>query len=111
MNNLKPKQYAGCCNNNPDHQLFAEHSNRQTFESKKETFSDREREVYKILSKNTSASLWGDVIRATINKGSVPEFRKLIDQLHEQGNDAPDVMIKIIGRDGFDAVRNCKEFV
>ena len=72
--------------------------------------SKKERRAKRLLSKTDDKTLWGAAIRNTLDSGTVQDFRKLIQALHDQEADSPEVMKNILGPEAHEALMDLKSW-
>jgi hypothetical protein len=77
---------------------------RKKAEPKEKTLSKRERKAHKILSQVPGETIIGFAIRNTLSGGGPADFRKLVQELKEQMQDAPQSMLEVIGVEGMEAL-------
>lgn len=62
----------------------------------------QEQRIYEALSKTNTPSLYGRLIKNTIERADVQQFRQLLKELSDQKRDAPEDLKRIIGIEAFD---------
>jgi hypothetical protein len=82
-------------------------------QKKEAPFTPTENKAYQVLQKVRNAGPWGAAIKDTCrkvrNNGDLPRFRKLISELGSQMKDDQETMLRIVGEEGIQILKElCK---